>query len=448
MIEDTIVAISTALGVGAISIIRISGTDAISITNSIFKGKDLEKVASHTINYGHIMHNNEIIDEVLVSVMKAPKTYTTENIVEINCHGGIATTNKILNILLNKGCRLAEYGEFTKRAFLNGRIDLLKAQGIMDLIESKTEQSRKLAINQLSGVTTNYIKELRQEILEIIAHIEVNIDFPEYEDIEEKTSEQILKDLINIELKLKKIMYESQNAKIVREGINVVILGKPNVGKSSILNRLLNENKAIVTNIAGTTRDIVEGQIILDGIVLNIIDTAGIRETDDLVEKLGVEKSKELMKSADLILFIINNNEEITEEETEIINLIGDKNHIIIKNKNDLPKLNNYNEENCLSINTNDDSIDVLKNKIKEIFDLEKIECNDQTYLTNARSLALLDKCYQNVNNIKETLKLKMPIDIIEIDLKDMWNLLGEIIGETYKDDLITQLFSQFCLGK
>lgn len=336
--NDTIAAISTALGVGAISIIRVSGDDSINIVNKIFKGKDLTKVKSHTINYGYIIDNREIIDEVLVSVMKSPKTFTKEDIVEINCHGGVATTNRVLELLLTNGARLAEPGEFTKRAFLNGRIDLINAEGVMDLINAKTEKNRQISINKLNGKASNLVKELREKLIKIISNIEVNIDYPEYEDIEVLTNEKILPEIITFKNDLEKIIKDSEDGKIINEGINVGIIGKPNVGKSSLLNALLEEEKAIVTDIEGTTRDIVEGKINLGGLILNIIDTAGIRETDNLVEKIGVEKSMEIIDKVDLIIFVLNNNEAITEEELKILNKIKDKNSIVVINKIDLEK--------------------------------------------------------------------------------------------------------------
>jgi len=334
--NDTIAAISTALGIGAISIVRISGDDAITIANKIFKGKDLTKVSSHTINYGHIIEGDNIIDEVLVSVMKGPRTYTQEDIVEINCHGGISTTNKVLELLLNNGARLAEPGEFTKRAFLNGRIDLIKADGIMNLINAKNEKTRSMSINQLSGKVSNLIKDLRSNLIQIISNIEVNIDYPEYEDIEVLTNEKILPDILNFKDKLLKIIKESEDGKLLNEGINVGIIGKPNVGKSSLLNALLEEEKAIVTNIEGTTRDIVEGKIQLGGLTLNIIDTAGIRQTDNIVEKIGVDKSLEIINTSDLIIFMLNNNEYLTKEEQELLSKIKNKPSIIVINKIDL----------------------------------------------------------------------------------------------------------------
>jgi len=448
--NDTIAAISTTMGVGAISIIRVSGNDAINIVNKIFKGNDLTKVNSHTINYGHIIDNNNIIDEVLVSIMRSPRTFTREDVVEINTHGGIAITNKVLELLLLNGCRLAEPGEFTKRAFLNGRIDLIEAEGVMDLINSKTEKSRKLAINQVNGEVSKLIKNLRQKVIEILANIEVNIDYPEYEDIEEMTNNMILSNISDIENKIKNILMHSENSKLIKDGIKTIIIGSPNVGKSSILNRLLNEEKAIVTDIAGTTRDIVEGNVQIDGIVLNMIDTAGIRETDDIVESIGVKKSLDLINEADLILYVLNNNEELTPEEKEILDRIKDKNNIVIVNKIDLENKLNLNELSCyieMSIK-NDIGINELRKKIKEMFNLEQIEQNDFTYLSSARSISLLKKSLESLNAVRIGIENNMPVDMVEIDLKQMWSTLGEIIGETYTDELIDQLFSQFCLGK
>ena len=450
--EDTIVAISTALGVGAISIIRVSGNEAINIVNNITKLKKLDKVSTHTINYDYIIEKNKIIDEVLISVMKAPKTFTKEDIVEINCHGGIATTNKVLELLLTNGCRLAQPGEFTKRAFLNGRIDLVEAEGIMDLINSKTEISRNLAINQVNGSTSQLIKDLRQSIIEILANIEVNIDYPEYEDIEEMTNEMLDKKIVDIENNIKTILNKSENGKIVKEGINVALIGRPNVGKSSLLNCLLEDNKAIVTDIAGTTRDCVEGTINIDGIMVNLIDTAGIRETSDVVESIGVNKSIDLMNNSDLVLLLLNNNEELTLEDMKLLDKIKDKNYLIVINKNDLESkidITKLDKDKIINISVlNNNGIDELKNKIKQIFNLDKIETSDLTYLTNARSISLLKQSLNAITDIKVGLNNNLPIDMLEIDLKNVWNLLGSIIGVTYEEELIDQLFSQFCLGK
>ncbi len=449
--EDTIAAISTALGVGAISIIRVSGKEAISIVNKIFKGKDLNLVSTHTIHYGHIIDNAEIIDEVLVSIMKAPKTFTVEDIVEINAHGGIATTHRILELLLKNGCRLATPGEFTKRAFLNGRIDLLEAESVMDLISSKTEATRKMAISGVDGKLSLLIHSLRSKIIELLANIEVNIDYPEYEDIEEMTIEELNKSMTSIEHELKDILTNSKEGKMIKEGINTSIIGRPNVGKSSILNRLLNENKAIVTDIEGTTRDVVEGNIIIDGIMLNILDTAGIRETENVVEQIGVKKSLELLEQSDLVLVVLNNNEALTEQDIDILKQAKHKNHIVIVNKKDLERHLDVTvlEPDYIEISAlNDEGIEKIKNRIRELFHLEKFENQDMTYLTNARSIALVEQALESLKEVKRGIEQNMPIDMVEIDLKKVWNLLGEITGETYQDELIDQLFSQFCLGK
>lgn len=450
--NDTIVAISTSLGVGAISIVRLSGNEAIEIVNNCFKGKDLIKVESHTINYGHIIDNDEVIDEVLVSIMKAPKTYTTEDVVEINCHGGIISTKRILETMLTHGARLAEPGEFTKRAFLNGRIDLVKSEAVMDIIDSKSEEANKLALSQLTGTTSNMIKKFRDKLKQLLASIEVNIDYPEYYDIEVVTKEKIEKELKVMKEDLKKVIKESKNSTLIKEGIKTVIIGRPNVGKSSILNKLLEQEKAIVTDIAGTTRDIVEGEIYLDGILLNIIDTAGIRSTEDIVEKLGVEKSLSMIDDADLVIVVLNNNESLTKEDEEILEKTKDKERIIVINKNDLEKKININSKelkNIVYTNTNStEGIKALKEKIIELFQLENIKSKDYTYLTNARQISLAKKAYQSLHDAEEGLKNDLPIDMIEIDLKETFDLLGEIIGETYSEEILDHLFANFCVGK
>ena len=448
---DTIAAISTALGVGAISIIRVSGDDSVKIVNKIFKGKDLTKVKSHTIHYGHIMEGETAIDEVLVSVMLSPKTFTTEDIVEINSHGGIATTNKVLELLLLNGARLAEPGEFTKRAFLNGRIDLIEADGIMNLISSKTENSRKLSMNQLTGKVTNDIKKLRQNLVEILSHIEVNIDYPEYEDIEELTTEKILPSLLTFRNDLQKIIKNSSDGKIINEGINIGIIGRPNVGKSSLLNALLEEEKAIVTDIEGTTRDIVEGKITLKGIIINFIDTAGIRETDNIVEKIGVEKSKKIINKCDLLILILNNNEVLSQEDKELISILKEKKHIILINKIDLENKLDLTElpSDLLKISIKEKrGLEELKQRIVDIFNLEELETKDLTYLSDARSISLLKKSLVYIDEAVCSINQNEPIEIVEFNIKDSWESLGEIIGETYKEELLDELFSRFCLGK
>ena len=449
--NDTIAAISTTLGVGAIAIVRVSGKDAIKIVNKVFSG-DLLKKDSHTISYGYIKDNEEVIDEVLVSVMKSPKTFTTEDVVEINCHGGIITTKKILEILLKNGCRLAEPGEFTKRAFLNGRIDFTKARAIMDLITTKSESARRIAISNLQGNTTNKIQELRKKLVSIISNIEVNIDYPEYLDIEEMTKEKINESLDEIKISLDKIINNSKNSKLIKEGINVSIIGRPNVGKSSILNQLLQEEKAIVTSIAGTTRDTVEGSIVIDGIQLNLIDTAGIRKTNDLVEKVGVEKSLKTIDEVDLVIIVLNNNEKLTKEDFDILEKTKNKKRIIVINKNDLDKkidINKINEKNIIYTNTlSYEGIESLILKIKEMFNMEQLDVKDFNYVSNVDQLNRLYDAKKSLEDVEKGLKNDLPIDMIEIDLKNIWTILGEIIGETYTDELLDNLFRDFCVGK
>lgn len=449
--NDTICAISTALGVGAISIIRVSGDEAIDIVNKIFD-KDLTKKESHTINYGHIVYKGEIIDEVMVSIMKSPKTFTKEDIVEINSHGGVAVTNKVLEILLLEGARLAEPGEFTKRAFLNGRIDLVEAESIMDLIESKTETSRKLAISGMEGKVSKLVKNIIDNLVKVNANIEVNIDYPEYEDIEIVTKEKIEEMSKYINKELTKLLNESENGKLIKDGINTLILGRPNVGKSSILNKLIEEDKAIVTSVAGTTRDIVEGQIRVNGILLNIIDTAGVRETEDIVEKIGVEKSLSLVNDADLIILVFNNNEKLTDEDKKLLEYTKEKKRIIVINKIDLENnldISNLKNERIVKISALKDSgIESLKNEINDMFNLEEINLGDFTYLSNSRQISLVKKAVEISKNLEDALNNDVPIDLLEIDIKEICEILGEIIGESYDDKLIDTLFSNFCLGK
>lgn len=455
--DDTICAIATSSGVGAIAIIRVSGEESIEIVNKIFKGKDLTKVPSHTINYGYIIdEKGNKVDEVLVSVMKNPKTFTTEDTVEINTHGGIAPTNKVLELLLENGCRLAEAGEYTKRAFLNGRIDLLEAEAVMDMIDSKTEIQRKMALNQINGKISELINQLRDDMVQIISNINVNIDYPEYDDVEIMTNELLIPKITNLKTKIQKILKESDNGKIIKEGIKTSIIGRPNVGKSSLLNALLEEDKAIVTDIAGTTRDIVEGQIKVNGIVLNIIDTAGIRETEDKIEAIGVEKSLKIMEESDLILFMLNNNEEISPDIEELLDKLDNRKYIIIINKNDLEskldksKLQKFAQENKI-VNISvlkSEGIEELKNKIVELFNINELETKDPTYLSNSRSISILKRCLTSIEDIEQGLKENRPIDMIELDIKNIWEELGLINGSTYEEELLDEMFSRFCLGK
>ena len=452
--NDTICAIATAQGIGAIAIVRVSGTEAIDIVNKIFKGKDLSKVESHTINYGRIVDQEEVIDEVLVSVMKAPKTFTTEDVVEINTHGGIAPTNRVLQLLLESGCRLAEPGEFTKRAFLNGRIDLLEAEAVMDMIDAKTDTQRKMAANQIDGKTSSLINDLRDDMVQIISNINVNIDYPEYDDVEIITQDVLIPKIVKLKDKLRKILRESKNGKIIKDGIKTAIIGKPNVGKSSLLNALLQEDKAIVTNIAGTTRDIIEGQILINGIVLNMIDTAGIRETEDVIEALGVEKSIKMMEDSDLVFFMLNNNEELSDDLKELLLKVKEKNYLILINKVDLDSKLNRDELEVdsnrileMSI-TENKGIEELKEKIIELFNLNEIETNDPTYLSNSRSISIIKKCLKKVEEVEKAVEENMPIDMIELDIKYIWEELGKINGSTYEEELLDEMFKRFCLGK
>lgn len=446
--NDTIVAISTALGEGAISIIRVSGVDAIKIINPLFDGKDLEKASSHTINYGHIVYNDEIIDEVLLSIMKAPKTYTKEDVVEINTHGSIAVVNKIMEILLLEGCRLAEPGEFTKRAFLNGRIDLTESEGVMDLINSETELTRKMAINELSGNVSRLITDTREDIISLISNIEVNIDYPEYEDIEVVTINKIREKVREIKEKLLKTLKLSEDGKILKNGIKTVILGKPNVGKSSLLNALLEEEKAIVTDVKGTTRDIVEGSILVGGVKLNLIDTAGVRKSDDIVEKIGIEKSLNLIDEAELVLLILDASCPLSEEDKYLLEKTKDKKRIIIMNKIDL-KLNNSYMDDVIKISAkNNEGIEDIKDAIKELFNVGAFMSKNLTFFTNVRQISLLKSAIKSLEDVQQGIKEEREIDMIEIDLKLVWEKLGDIIGANYTEELIDNLFSRFCLGK
>ena len=454
--EETIAAISTAPGTAGIGIIRMSGKDVFSVLKKIFKPikeESIEEIKGYTMKYGKIFNpeTNEIVDEVLVSYFKEPKSYTQENMCEINSHGGTIVVRKILELCLKNGAQMAEPGEFTKRAFLNGRIDLLQAESVIDVINAKSEREAKNGIKQLEGFLSNEIAKIKQEIMDVMINIEVAIDYPEYEEGEKYTKESLKPLIDKVYSKINELLSNSKNGKIIKDGISVALVGKPNVGKSSILNALLEEEKAIVTNIPGTTRDIVEGKINLDGIILNIIDTAGIRKTNDIVEQIGVEKSLKMIGEADLIIYVLNNNEELTSEDLETINELQSKQSIIFINKNDLDnkidlkRLSNY---NIITGNTlNYEGLTNLKNEIKRLFNLNEIEQEDYTYLSNARQIALITKAKDMIENIYNNYE-NVPIDMFTIDLKNTYETLGEIIGATYKDDLLDELFSKFCLGK
>ncbi|OEF99685.1 tRNA uridine-5-carboxymethylaminomethyl(34) synthesis GTPase MnmE [Vulcanibacillus modesticaldus] len=454
---DTIAAISTAIGEGGIAIIRVSGNNAIDIVDSLFKGKKkLSTVDSHTINYGYLIDiNGEIIDEVLVSVMRAPKTFTREDVVEVNCHGGIIAAKRVLDTILENGARLAEPGEFTKRAFLNGRIDLSQAEAIMDLIRSKTERAMKLAMRQVEGKLSDKIKEIRKELLEILAHIEVNIDYPEH-DIESITHEFLLQKTTKVKDDINFLLSHSNQGKILRDGISTVIVGRPNVGKSSLLNTLLRENKAIVTEIPGTTRDVIEEYISINGVPLKLVDTAGIRETEDLVEKIGVERSRKALSDADLILLVFNNNEELTSEDIKLIDLVKGLRVIVVINKTDLPKELNIdrikeklNDVPVIYTSAKEKKgIEELEEVISKLFFEGQIQTDDLTYISNSRHIALLKNALRSVDEAIQSIEEWLPIDMIAIDIKNTMDFLGEIIGEAISDDLSDQIFSQFCVGK
>ena len=451
---DTITAISTPLGEGAIGIVRLSGTEALTIAKSVFKGKDLEKVTSHTINYGHIVDpkTEAIVDEVMVSVMLAPKTFTRENVVEINTHGGIAVTNEILQLLIRQGARMAEPGEFTKRAFLNGRVDLTQAEAVMDIIRAKTDKAMTIAVKQLDGSLSQLINSTRQEILNTLAQVEVNIDYPEYDDVEEMTTALLREKTQEFQNLLENLLRTAKRGKILREGLSTAIIGRPNVGKSSLLNNLLREDKAIVTDIAGTTRDVIEEYVNIKGVPLKLVDTAGIRETDDLVEQIGVERSKKALQEADLVLLVLNASEKLTEQDRALLNLSQDSNRIILLNKADLEQKIELEQlpDDCFSISVlTNHNIDLIEDRINQLFfDNAGLVEQDATYLSNARHISLIEKAVQSLKAVNEGLALGMPVDLLQVDLTRTWEILGEITGDATPDELITQLFSQFCLGK
>jgi tRNA modification GTPase len=455
---DTIAAISTALGEGAIAIVRVSGEDAVEKVNRIFKGKDLTKVPSHTIHYGNIIvpDTNQVIEEVMVSVMRAPRTFTREDIVEVNCHGGLVSVNKVLQLILTQGVRLAEPGEFTKRAFLNGRIDLSQAEAVMDLIRAKTDRAMNVAIGQMEGRLSKLIKRLRQELIETLAHVEVNIDYPEYDDVEEMTHSVLIEKAERVRDEIRKLLQTSKQGKILREGIATVIIGRPNVGKSSLLNSLVQEKKAIVTDIAGTTRDVIEEYVNVRGVPLRLIDTAGIRETKDVVEQIGVERSKEMLQRADLVLLVLNYNERLTAADKELFEAVQEKDTIVIVNKTDLPQKIDLDEVKILAGNAKmittslieEQGVDELERAIAELFFEGSLAAGDITYVSNALHIGLLAQEERTIADAIEAVHNGMPIDMVQIDLTRTWEILGEVTGETIHESLLDQLFSQFCLGK
>lgn len=454
---DTIAAISTAIGEAAIGIVRLSGSEAVPIASSIFT-KNLAEVDSHTIHYGKIIdpETKEIAEEVMVSVMRAPKTFTREDVVEINCHGGMVAVNRVLEIVLSQGARMAEPGEFTKRAFLNGRIDLSQAEAVMDLIRAKTDKAMNIALKQMDGRLSRLIKNLRQDLLETVAHVEVNIDYPEYDDVEEMSHDMMRKKTKEVHREIEKLLEVAKQGKILREGISTAIIGKPNVGKSSLLNALIQENKAIVTDIPGTTRDIIEEYVNIRGVPLKLVDTAGIRETEDIVEKIGVERSRQVLQESDLVLYVLNYNEELNDDDILLFETIDELNYIVIVNKMDLEQKLDLDRVKKMAkdrpiITTSlieEKGIDDLEEAIANIFFEGDIESKDLTYVSNARHIQLLNQAKKALEDAMEGLELGMPLDIVQIDVTRTWEFLGEIVGDTASDSLIDQLFSQFCLGK
>lgn len=445
--NEAICAICTPYGSAAISIIRCSGDGCINLVNNCFKGFNLNNALPNSIHYGHIIDDNEIIDEVMVAVFKAPKSFTAEDSVEINCHGGIYVTNRVLRTLLRNGFRMAEPGEFSKRAFLNGRIDLVQAESIMDMVSAKNKLALGIANNGISKKTSNMITNLKQEVLDILVDIEVNIDYPEYTDIPEIEYSNLNNRISKIINKMDKILDKSSGGKLIREGIKTVIVGKPNVGKSSLLNTLLDEEKAIVSDIEGTTRDYIEGFLNIGGITLNLIDTAGIRTSIDEVEQIGVKRSLSKIDEADLVLVLLDNSRKLNDLDLEILEKTKNKKRIIIMNKIDLNKENDYNADIYMSINDNK-GIDALEDKILEILNLNDFNVTDSNYLSNVRHIDLLEKAKDSLVEAIKGINNMMEVDMISIDIKNSLDYLGEIVGESNTELVIDRLFQRFCLGK
>ncbi|MCO7126097.1 tRNA uridine-5-carboxymethylaminomethyl(34) synthesis GTPase MnmE [Sporolactobacillus shoreicorticis] len=456
---DTIAAISTPTGEGAISIVRLSGSEAVAAADRLFQGrKTLHDVDSHTIHYGKIVdpETKKTVEEVMVSVMRKPKTFTREDVVEINCHGGLTSVNRVLELVLDQNVRLAEPGEFTKRAFLNGRIDLSQAEAVMDLIRAKTDQAMNIALNQMEGKLSHLVRNLRQQLLDILAAVEVNIDYPEYDDAEVMTNKILFEKASEVRYQIDRVLSTARQGKILREGLSTVIIGRPNVGKSSLLNQLVHESKAIVTNVPGTTRDVIEEYVNVQGVPLRLVDTAGIRDTEDLVEKIGVSRSKEILKTAELVLLLINSHEELTDEDRMLFQLIGTTPAIILLNKADLPLNTSVDEvKNLAGSNpilrtsmTDDRGLEELEQAIASLFFSNRVTENNETYVSNTRHIALLKQARSAINDAIDAADQGVPVDMTQIDIKRTWDLLGEIVGDTVSDGLINELFSKFCLGK
>ena len=457
MRTDTIAAIATAMSSSGIGIIRISGEDAVTITEKIFRmknGKKLSEMPTHTIHYGHICDGEEVIDEVMVLLMRGPKSYTREDTVEIDCHGGVYVMRRVLETAIRYGARPAEPGEFTKRAFLNGRIDLSQAESVIDVIHAKNEFALKSSMKQLSGSVSNAIKEIRGTVLHEIAFIESALDDPEHISLD-GYPEQLQGIVEEVSGKIEKLLSTSDNGKILKEGISTVIVGKPNAGKSSLLNTLLGEERAIVTDIAGTTRDVLEEQINLNGIILNIIDTAGIRDTEDVVEKIGVDKAKKYVKDADLIIYVVDSSTALDENDFEIMELLRDKTAVVLMNKSDLQpvttaeEVKSHLDKTVISISAKEQvGIDTLEETIKELFFHGEVTFNDEVYITNIRHKTALQEALNSLNLVVQSIRDGMPEDFYSIDLMNAYEELGSIVGEAVEDDLVNEIFSKFCMGK
>lgn len=449
MLFDTIVAKTTANGISAINIIKVSGDEAFSIVNKIFIGDNLEKAKSHSIKYGHIHDNGKLIDEVIVFLFKAPRSFTTEDVIEISTHGGNFIANEVIKLLIRNGARLAENGEFTKRAYLNGRLDLTEAESIMDIVNAKTFNQLSLANKQLRGDVRILIDNLQEKVLDIIANIEVNIDYPEYDDVDQLTTEMIVPKVNDLLIKINHILKEAETGQVIRDGIKTIIVGKPNVGKSSLLNSLLKEDKAIVTDISGTTRDLIEAELNLEGIILKLIDTAGIRETVDVVEKIGIDRTIKALEKANLVLLVLDQSNHITHLDETLLDLTKNKTRILIGNKIDLGMKIDLEHENIINISAkNNTGIDQLAKEVKTLFVDEKIINEDYGILSNTRHIGKLEETKQALEDALKACEDYMPVDMVEIDLRKAWSSLGEITGQSTSEDLITTLFSKFCLGK
>ncbi len=458
MVSDTIAAIATAVGEASISVIRVSGPEAVAEVSHIFKGRvPLDQADSHTVHYGHIIDpaTGERVEEVLATIMRAPRSFTMEDVIEISSHGGVVAVRRVMDILLQQRIRIAEPGEFTKRAFLNGRIDLSQAEGVIDLIRSKSDRAFSVALKQVEGKLSRQIKPLQQTLIETLAHIEVNIDYPEH-DVESFTADLIKNKSAEVMAEIDKLLRTANEGKILREGITTAIVGRPNVGKSSLLNALAHDNRAIVTDIPGTTRDVIEEYVTINNIPLKLLDTAGIRETMDVVEKIGVERSRGAVNDADLLLFVLNSSEPLHEDEIELMEQISGRQVIVILNKIDLPPqldrsvlLQHFDEQQIVEMSVKDDQgVDRLEQAISSLFFGGKLEANDVTYVSNVRHIGLLKQAKRSLQDAYEAADQLIPIDMIQIDVRLAWEQLGEIIGDSAPDSLIDQIFSQFCLGK